>query len=249
MKKTLALLATLCMGVAYAQVESETIYNESQPILQEKASELYPFEFGVSAGWGITAKGDDEPYVTDMGVINLEAAYYVMESVAFTFDFGFSFGGEDLEADFSGDFPSCGYDDYYGYYHGCDHNNEYDYNRFSFTFMTGFRSVIPVMPYTSVVLGAKGGIDVQSLSLNHTFGCEYEAFEHDQVEWSIGFAYALYGGLNFRISEQVSLDVTYQYRASTAAPSVEHFWEEGYPTVEAGELGFHEIRAGLRVRF
>ncbi len=245
MKKTFTLLTALCMSVAYAQVESETVYTESQPVIQEKEADLYPFELGISAGWGITAKGDDEPYVCDMGFINIEGAYYVMETVAFTIDFGFGYGGDELSADVSGA-------SYYDYY-----DSEYDYSRISLSLMGGIRSVIPVMPYTSVVVGAKVGVDAQYLSLNHNFGGSYYYngyyydydYEEDQVNWNVGFAYAIYGGLSFQISEQTALDITYQYRGTTAKPEAEHFWEEGCPTVEAGELGFHEIRAGLRIRF
>ena len=268
MKKTIALLAALLTGLSYAEegyTYEPTDYITSQATQVYKvATEKMPFEMGFNVGYGMSTNADTENFTEDMYFANLDMAYYFMETVALTFDFGLGFSNQEIATGGCGYYDDYDwyYDEYYGYY--CE-GVKYDFDRWSLNFMVGLRSIMEVMPRTTLVLGAKAGVDAQCLTVSAdtssacydcSYNYNYDSGYYEDVNsesshnaWAFGFTYAFYAGLNFQITNKTALEVGYQYRASTAAPTAKGQWFGMDGDIMAGKLSFHEIRAGLRWKF
>lgn len=261
MKKTLTYTMLLLSGYAFAQAEGTNA--PPQYSMPQEEAEVLNNEFAFTLSGGLSTADDKDPYETHMGFISLEWDRYISENHAFTFEIGFGYGGDDFGK------PEL-YSDYADYSNWYDsHSDEYtdfSFQRMSVNMMVGFRTVIPIVRRLSATVGIKGGVDFQCLSLDHSVeryhdpyydrytGIYYPGgwksdFEHDQVAWAAGFVYAAYAGINYEVSEKVSLELGYQFRGTTAQPEVTNYWQEGCPKVKGAKLNFHEIRFGVRGKF
>ena len=188
------------------------------------------------------SNGNGELYDTDIFSLEIELAYDLNKYNALTLGFSMGMGGGDEAMWLPG--------------HRGPRYFEYDYTRSPLMVMVGYRLQLPITKRVTLAMGVKGGVDMQSISLDYyPHEYEYDPYEDEyyndpeQRDHKFGFAYAAYAGLNFKLGEQTGLEVGYQFRASTARPEVCREWEPGCPTVKVPELGLHEVRVGLRVDF
>ncbi len=242
MKKVIIPTVLMCAMTAMAAAPSAEPEVDDSLIKQlTLPTEEYRGHFGVNFVGGFS-NGNGELYDTDIYSVEIELAYDLNKYNALTLGMSMGMGGGD-EAMW---LPGRKGPRYF----------EYDYTRAPITFMLGYRLQVPITNRVTFVMGAKGGLDIQSISLDY-YPHEYrydpddDTYYNDpeQRDHKFGLTYAAYAGLSFKLSEKTSLEVGYQFRASTARPEVRREWEHGSPTVKVPELGLHEVRVGLRFDF
>ena len=242
MKKVIASTLLMCAIPAMAVVpNTESAVDDSLIKQLEEPKEEYRGQFGVHFAGGFS-NGNGELYDTDIYSLELELAYNLNHYNALTLGLSMGMGGGDESMWLPG--------------HRGPRYFEYDYTRSSIACMLGYRLQVPITERVTFVMGAKGGLDNQSISLDY-YPHEYRYDPYDdtyyndpeQRDHKFGLTYAAYAGLSFNLSEKTSLEVGYQFRASTARPEVRREWEHGNPTVKVPEMGLHEVRVGLRFNF
>lgn len=242
MKKVITPAVLMCAMTAMA-VEPAPQPEVDDSMIQQLTlpEEEYRGHFGINFAGGIS-NGNGELYDTDIYSIELELAYDLNKYNAVTMGMSLGVGSGDESMWLPG--------------HRGPRYFEYDYTRSPLTFMLGYRLQLPVTKRITFAMGVKGGLDIQSISLDY-YPHEYrydpddDSYYNDpeQRDHKVGLVYAGYAGINFKIGQQTSLEVGYQFRASTARPEVCREWEPGCPTVKVPELGLHEVRVGLRFDF
>jgi opacity protein-like surface antigen len=94
-------------------------------------------------------------------------------------------------------------------------------------------------------VGAGAGVLSNKSSWNASFNLDGEdAYGDDDEHRDYAFAYTLNAGFAYRFTDNLSMDVGYQYLASPDAEYRDVTDPEDYPTHDG--LEFHQVRAGLR---
>lgn len=180
--------------------------------------------------------GKDDYYSPDMIGVEFTYAYHVTPRNAFTLSLCVAGANEGEEVWYS-----------VHYRHYTD-----EFERIDLALMGGYRFTQPLGHSAHITLGVKCGLDVQSLGLNYD--------EHYEWDWdadayvdrtddhgvAAGFAYAGYAELGFRITEDASLTVCYQFRGATSRPSAK--FPDGY-TVKTKSMLWHEVHVGVEIHF
>ena len=189
----------------------------------------------LTLGYGFMAVPDSK-YATDVVTCELTGAYQLTPQHALTLSLGLAGGGE------TNDFWVT------------DGRNTYpftdSYDRSSFTVMGGYRFTQPLARYVTLELGAKCGLDVQTLDVDYGYGWSGYPYYHrrGKSNTSAGMAYAGYAGLRFQVAKNAELLVGYQFQGSTAKPSARTGYPEQPPT-RTGTMRWHEVRIGAAFRF
>lgn len=179
----------------------------------------------------------DSKYACDMVCAELEGAYFVLPHHALTLSVGVAGGGE------TNDFWVV---DHHGVYPFTD-----SYDRTSLTLMGGYRYSRTIGRYGMVQLGAKCGMDVQTLNVDYGYGWSgYPYCDDDRGKdgTSVGMAYAGYVNVGAFVSRRTCFYVGYQFRGSTARPSV----NSGFPDTPkscTSTMRWHEVRLGATFHF
>lgn len=246
MNKTIVTMSMVgaMVGVAVEPMPNEVVDDSKiqEITMQSTQPEERQHQFSFNLSYGISNNSENELYDCDLARFELECGYQFAPYQSVTLGLGIGGGGGDVEMMLPGNHRPRYF--------------EYEYNRTSFTLMVGYRVQIPVTQSLSLAAGVKGGLDVQKLSLDYyPYDMHYDPYEDtyyskpEQENSAVGFIYAAYAGLNYKINERTSLEVGYQFSSSSARPEARHEWERGCPHVKAPEWGVHEIRAGLRFNF
>lgn len=194
------------------------------------------YSLGITAGYAFRAVPGSK-FACDMSTAELEGAYYVAPHHALTFSLGYAGGGS------TRDYWTR--DDRGGYTPFTD-----SYDRDSFTVMAGYRYSRMLGRYVILQLGAKAGMDVQSIDVDYGPGWHPYPYGHykGQDGTEVGMAYAGYAHVGFFITESACLHVGYQLRGSTAAPKADSEMPE-VPDFRTHSMRWHEVRIGLTVNF
>ena len=199
------------------------------------------YELDITGAYGFKAAPDNF-FSCDMVGAELEGAYYFAKHHAFTLSLGIMGGGrtEDLWViPPDGDRP----------YPFTD-----SYDRMSFTLMAGYRYSQRIGRYMLLQVGAKCGMDVQTLDIDYGYGWsgypygDYNDWGPDQSDTAVGMGYAGYVNVGFYVSTNVVLHVGYQFRGSTARPKADYEMP-GVPVEKVGTMRWHEVRLGFLIRF
>ena len=196
------------------------------------------YEFTISVNYGFKASPDN-PYSCDMLGFELEGAYYLTDHQAVTLSIGFAGGGDDENFWVTPrEGPPIPWTD--------------SFDRSSVTLALGYRFSHRLSRFCELQVGAKCGLDVQSIDTE--FGYGWSDYYYDNP-WdcgkrhtTAGMIYAGYVNLCFPISRNAMLLVGYQYRGSTAKPDAKY----GYPydmSIQTGTMRWHEVRVGAAFTF
>lgn len=245
MNKTIVAMSMMgaMVGTAVEPTPTEVVDDSLiREITMQTVQPERPHQFSINLSYGISSNSENELYDCNMGRFELEYTNQFAPYQAVTIGLGIGGGGGDVQMLLPGQYRPRHF--------------EYEYNRTSVTLMVGYRVQIPVTQNISLAAGVKAGMDVQRLSLDYyPYDKRYDPYEDtyysepEQDDTAVGFFYAAYAGLNYKINERTSLEVGYQFSSSSARPEARHEWERGCPHVKAPEWGVHEIRAGLRFDF
>lgn len=256
MKKTLLLLALA--GAAAAQTpDYPVIYSPAAggPVPnpayhhQQAPANTAPAAYGqpnrptrysadLLIGYGFLAVPDSK-YATDVTTCELEGAYRLSARQELTLSLGLAGGGETND-----------------YWINNPHRHESypftdSFDRLSFTVMAGYRFTQPLTRSISLQLGAKCGMDVQTLDVDYGYGWSgnpYYRYRDGKSDTCVGMAYAGYAHLLFRVTNNAELMVGYQFRGSTAKPSPKSNDPEWTPA-HVSALRWHEVRIGASFHF
>ena len=197
------------------------------------------YEFNISVNYGFKASPDN-PYACDMLGFELEGAYYFTNRQAVTLSIGFAGGGDDENfwvTPHDGHPPVPWTD---------------SFDRSSFTLALGYRFSHRVNRFCDLQVGAKCGLDVQSIDTEFGYGWSDSYYDNPwdcgKRHTSVGMIYAGYVNLCFPISRNAMLLIGYQYRGSTAKPDAKY----GYPydmSFQTGTMRWHEVRVGAVFTF
>lgn len=251
MKKTLILLALVSAAAAntlnppliYSPAVGGPVPNPAyrgaaSATAADAARKPTPYAVDLTIGYGFLAVPDSK-YATDMVAFELEGAYKLDAHHALTFSVGYAGGGE------------C--HDYWVHERGGE-NRDYpftdSFDRTCFTMMVGYRFTQPLTQSICLQVGAKCGMDVQTLDIDYGYGWSsaYKRYRHDKVDTAVGMAYAGYANVLFRIARNTDLMAGYQFRGSTAKPSPssnDPIWTPARVTA----LRWHELHVGVMFHF
>lgn len=196
------------------------------------------YEFTLSVNYGFKACPDNA-YACDMLGFELEGAYYLTNHQAITLSFGFAGGGDDENFwVIPEDAPPYPWTD--------------SYDRSSITLALGYRFSHRLGRFCELQVGAKCGLDVQSLDTEFGYGWSDPYYDNPwdcgKRDTVAGMIYAGYVNICFPIARNGSFFVGYQYRGSTAKPSAKY----GFPynmSIETGSMRWHEVRLGVNLTF
>lgn len=191
----------------------------------------YTVDFHVYYGFNAAP---DSTYSADMVGGELGGALYVSPRQALTL--GISVAGDAQTPNWDG--------------HRCP---EYDdpYDRVDISLLAGYRFTHPLGRYLSLTLGAKGGLDVQRLSVRnyyfihnqHTYHCE----TYRTAGTRCGFGYAGYAEIGLLLAPGTRITAGYQYHGATTEPRAkDRLYGDKY---SARDMRWHEIRIGLDYNF
>ena len=194
------------------------------------------YEVGLNLEYGFKASPDHR-YACDIAGFELEGAYRLSKRHAITASIGFAGGGQ--TNDFLVVNPHGGFDPFTD-----------SYDRSSFTLMVGYRFTQPLGRRWVLQLGAKCGMDVQTLDIDYGYGWRwpYDDWGDGQRDTDVGLAYAGYVNFGYRLTSNTVLYVGYQFRGSTAEPKMNYSIPE-VPHEKAGSMRWHEVRIGASFRF
>ncbi len=123
-----------------------------------------------------------------------------------------------------------------------------DFTRSDITLMGGYRFTQPLTQNTSISFSLKGGLDIQRLSYDD-FCPGYDHYDcHSYGETRCGFAYAAAVTLETRLTQNIMLQLGYQFRGSTTKPDAPSIVPGGASS-SAHSLRWHEVHLGLRFAF
>lgn len=192
-------------------------------------------------GYGFLAVPNSK-YATEIVSCELEGAYHFTPRHAATLSIGLAGGGET--------------NDYWVRETG-PHNHHQTYpftdsfDRLSFTVMAGYRYTQPITAGVSLQLGAKCGLDVQTLDVDYGYGWSgdpYYRYRDGKSDTAAGMAYAGYANLLFHVGPHTALVLGYQFRGSTAKPAPKSNDPE-WTCARVSTMRWHEIHAGLHFSF
>ena len=192
------------------------------------------WSFDVNVGYGFEAVPDSE-YACDMTTVEAEGAYYLAPHHALTLSLGFAGGGR------TNDYCVAWGPFYVPFTDSFDRNN--------FTLMGGYRFSHMIGRYAILQVGAKAGLDVQSLRVDKGFGRHLDdCCSHGKSDTAAGLAYAGYAMIGFFVNENTCVHLGYQFRGATSKPSVSNPmpWGEDY---KAHSMRWHEVRVGFTYHF
>ncbi len=200
------------------------------------------YEVNVSFEYGFKATPDHR-YACDVVGAELEGAFTFAKRQAVTLSLGFAGGGQ------TNDFWVVDDDNFV--YPFTD-----SYDRTSFTLMVGYRYTQPVGKNWVVQVGAKCGMDVQTLDIDYGFGWSgyyydypyYDEWNDGQRDTDVGLAFAGYVNIGYRLSPNAMLYVGYQFRGSTAQPKMNYDIPD-VPHEKTGSMRWHEVRLGISFNF
>lgn len=191
-------------------------------------------------GYGFLAVPDSK-YATEVATCELEGAYRLSARQELTLSLGLAGGGETH--------------DYWVREHGPHYHDSYpftdSFDRLSFTVMAGYRFTQPITRRVSLQVGAKCGMDVQTLDVDYGYGWSgypYDRYRDGKTDTAVGMAYAGFANLLFHVTPNSDLVVGYQFRGSTAKPAPKADGE-GWPGAHTGALRWHEVHVGAMFRF
>lgn len=198
------------------------------------------YEFNLSVNYGFKACPDNS-YACDMLGFELEGAYYLTDRQAVTLSIGLAGGGDDENFWVT---PPPG--------KGLPYPWTDSYDRSSVTLALGYRFSQRLSRFCELQLGAKCGLDVQSIETEFGYGWSDPYYDNPwdcgKRDTAVGMIYAGYVNLCFPISRNAMLFVGYQYRGSTARPDAKY----GYPydmKFKTGTMRWHEVRMGATFTF
>ena len=257
MKKTLCILSLLCAGIAAAASTPSSAYpviyspeaggpvaNPAYAARHEAPAaasgnsatayhELSRYTLNLNIGYGFRATPDSK-YACDVATVELEGAYYLAPHHALTLSAGFAGGGE------THDYWVRDRHDFYPF------TDSYD--RSSFLLMGGYRFSQMLGRYFIVQVGAKCGMDVQTISVDYGYGWRGYDYPDSRSKTSVGMAYAGYVNLGAFVTRHVCLHVGYQYLGSTAKPAVDNNFPDT-PKCRTSSMRWHEVHAGMTFHF
>lgn len=253
MKKFLLLLSMAIASVASAQyMDYPVVYDaeiggpvqnpsyapaQEQPSYRDSALLLKRYTLDLGVGYAFRAAPSSK-FACNMLTVEAEGAYFVLPHHALTFSLGFAGGGK------TRNFWVCdGWDDY-------PFTDSYD--RMSLTFMGGYRYSRAFGRYFILQFGGKCGMDVQTLNVDYGYGW-HDYDDDDDINRGrrnsgVGMAYAGYVNLGAFVSPNVCIHLGYQYRGSTARPSVSNPFPDE-PKFKASSMRWHEVRLGFTAHF
>ena len=257
MKKTLLFLALV--GAAAAQtpnfpviyspetggpVANPAYHSQIPPVTPAayySASVPTRYAFDLLIGYGFKAVPDSK-YATDVASCELEGAYRLSARQEVTFSLGLAGGGET--------------NDYWVSEYGPHHHHESSpftdsYDRLSFTVMAGYRFTQPITRRVSLQLGAKCGMDVQTLDVDYGYGWSgypYNRYSDGKSDTKVGMAYAGFANIVFHVTPYSDVVVGYQFRGSTAKPEPKSDSPD-WPGAHVGTMRWHEVHVGAIFHF
>ena len=190
------------------------------------------YAVGLSLGYGFRAVPNSK-YAPDVVTGELEGAYSITPRQALTLSLGWTGGGET--------------NNYWVY----DRHGSYpftdSYDRSSFMLMAGYRYTQPITRRMSLQLGAKCGLDVQTLEVDYGYGWSGYPYGtgEGRSDTQAGMAYAGYATLAFRMSPNSILSVGYQFLGSTTKPTARV--EE--PVAGVSTMRWHVVRVSAAFCF
>lgn len=194
------------------------------------------YSVGLAIGYGFMAVPHSK-YATDVVTGEIEGAYHFTPKHAATLSIGLASGGET--------------NDYWVREHHHYEPFTDSFDRTSFTLMAGYRYTQPLARRVSLQLGAKCGLDVQTLDVDYGYGWSgypYGYYDDGQRDTKAGMAYAGYANVVFHLARNADLLMGYQFRGSTVKPEP----RTGYPDeprYHTGSMRWHEVRIGIATRF
>lgn len=205
--------------------------------------DLLRYTVDLNIGYGFKATSGSK-YACDVFDFELEGAYFLRPHHALTLSAGFASGGRT---------DNFWVKDDKGYYPFTD-----SYDRSSFMLMGGYRFSHMLGRYCIVQLGAKCGMDVQTLRVDYGYGwtghhynCADGCDDDHHIgprDTAVGMAYAGYADVGFFVTPTVCLHAGYQFKGTTAKPSPRSAFPDK-PSRQAGSMRWHEVRLGITMHF
>lgn len=223
---------------AAAQPAASPAYQS--PYQQDVVAPYSRYSGDFLVGYGFRAAPDSK-YATNIVSCELEGAYSFTPQHALTLSIGLAGGGET--------------NDYWvreEHHHHSDWEPFTDsYDRLSFTVMAGYRFTQPISRRVSLQLGAKCGMDVQTLDVDYGYGWSgpYSNYRDGKSDTSVGMAYAGYANILFHITTRSDFVVGYRYFGSTAKPSPCGTGDPDFPRFRSRTMRWHVVHLGAVFRF
>lgn len=222
---------------AYRQTSTPGEQETSHTPAQQMDSTPAPLRYslGITGGYAFKAVPNDR-YACDMSTAEIEGAYFLRPRHAVTLSLGYAGGGSTRDYWLRDDRGYTPFTD--------------SYDRSSFTLMGGYRYSRSFGRYFLLQVGAKAGMDVQTLDVDYGPGWHPYPYGHfrGQDGTAVGFAYAGYANVGFFITETACLHIGYQFRGSTAAPTADSEIPD-IPNFRTHSMRHHEVRLGLTIHF
>lgn len=201
------------------------------------AALMHRYTISLNGAYSFKATPNNK-YACDMAGLEIEGAYYVVPHHAVTLSMGFAGGGATRN--------------YWVHDHRHHVYEPYtdSFDRGNFTLMGGYRYSHAFGRYFVVQLGAKCGLDVQTLSVDNGYGWHGHADSYDssRSHSAAGLGYAGYVNLGAFITPHTCVHVGYQFRGTTAAPSVPGAYPD-MPRQSSSSMRWHEVRVGITCSF
>ena len=196
---------------------------------------LIRYTVDLNMGYSFSAAPNSR-FACDMFGGELEGAYYLIPHHALTVSAGVASGGKTR--------------DFWVRYNGWYLPFTDSYDRMSITLMPGYRFSHMIGKRLILQVGAKAGLDIQSVSTEYGYRPHHGCYDdrHERSSTSAGLGYAGYAYVGFFVTKDVCVHLGYQYKGSTATPSVKY----DLPWVgdaKTRSMRWHEVRAGVSVQF
>lgn len=198
--------------------------------------EIERYTLDLNIGYGFRATPHSK-FACDIVTFELEGAYYLVPHHALTLSLGYGGGGS------TNDYWVREHHDYYPF------TDSYD--RSSLTLMGGYRFTHMLGRYVMLQLGAKCGLDVQTLEVDYGYGWRgdpYYDYTDGKRNTSVGMAYAGYAQLGAFVTPSTCLHLGYQFRGSTARPAARSHYPD-MPPAHTSTMRWHEVRFGVTYHF
>lgn len=193
----------------------------------------------LTIGYGFKGVPNSK-YATDVTTCELETAYNLTYHQSLTLSFGITSGGKTNNYWVRDERP---------HHHDLTPFTD-SFDRYSLSIMGGYRFTQPLLGGVSLVLGAKCGLDVQTIEIDYGYGWSGYPYncEKGNRDTKAGMAYAGYASLLFHVSQNSALLLGYQFRGSTCKPSPDSEYSES-GRIHSRTMRWHEVRIGLSCRF
>ena len=246
-------------GAAMGPVQSSA-YKKTMPTPEESSTEptdnisVEKAAHDLSAQGGIGFRGTkNAPYNCAILDFELEYARVLHPRHAFTLSMGYATGGRNHNGWIVENGERRSFSD--------------NFDRRFYSLMGGYRFTQPLDGQRCrLYLGAKGGLDIQSLNVdigrdwrrddkeyesdmkyNPSTG-EYESRKkkhHGRKDFAFGAAYSAYAGIEWKIDKNMMLSLGYAYRGTTSKPDARLSYPAGTGSTPTKALRWHEIRLGI----